>query len=149
MKVHLERDVPQLGKRGQIVDVSDAYARNALLPKKFAVLATKATLLAAERQQLQQQVSQERQRVELEALMQKLPGESITLTGRASPQGKLFAAIKTEAIRRALADRFRVDLTHMRCEPDHLKTVGTHQVMVIIDDHHRAPITIVIAHAEK
>ncbi|MEK7538125.1 MAG: 50S ribosomal protein L9 [Patescibacteria group bacterium] len=148
MKLQLLKNVRDLGRANSLVEVSDAYARNFLLPKRLAVPATRAVVTAQAAAATRQQRQQHQQSAEMTAAVQRLTGVTVRLHGRASAQGTLFAAVKAETIRQELARQFGLHLPGLRCEPDHLKTIGTHQLTVILADQHRATLTVTIDHAE-
>ena len=77
MKVILQQDVKGQGKKGQLVDVSDGYARNFLLPKKLAVIATAENLNTMKQQEKARKAQQAAEKAEAEALSKKL--ESLTV----------------------------------------------------------------------
>lgn len=146
MKIQLLTTIPSLGRSGDIIDVSDAQARNQLLPKKLAVAAT-GHVVAAQRKHLQDVEAQRQQHQKnISVLIERLTGATVPLSGKASGQGKLFAAIKSNDIVAAIEHLHHIHLPHARCLPDHLKTLGQHQVTLMLDDQHRLPITISIEH---
>lgn len=148
MKIQLTKDVPSLGRSGDIVEVREAYARNFLLPQKLALPAT-AAVIAAHQRSVERQAQVRRQAAaDLDLAVAKLDGATLHLSGRASPQGKLFAALKVDAIKRALEEQCQVTLPAMRCEPETLKMLGTHQLSVELGERHRFTCTVVVDHAE-
>ncbi len=93
MKVILTKDVPDLGHKGDVLDVADGYARNYLVPKSLAVKATPGSLRQAETMR-QARVEAERQaKAEAEGLAQALVGTRVVVAARASDEGKLFGSI--------------------------------------------------------
>lgn len=148
MKLQLLKNVRDLGRAGSLVEVGDAYARNFLLPKQLAALATQAIVTAHAAAAARQQRQQNQQSAEAAAAVQRLTGATVRLHGRANAQGTLFAAVKAETIRQELARQYGLHLPGLRCEPDHLKTIGAHQLTVILADQHRVTLTVIIDHAE-
>lgn len=132
MKLQLKQRVNDLGRPGDIVDVAEAYARNFLIPRGLAVLATSAVLAEHERQQTQRQKQAADQAATVRALAMRLQALTLQLSGPASPNGKLFAALKTEDVRRALHDQAQLKLPEFRMTPDHLKHTGEQQVTIRI-----------------
>lgn len=146
MKVKLLKTMANLGRAGQLVEVSDAQARNFLIPKKFAVLATAAVIQAHVQQASNQQQQADRRQQAIQAMVETIGGRAIRLFGKANQQGKLFAAVKSQDIQAALEKEFSIKLPGLVCHPDHLKTIGQHQVQVTLDPEHQATITINIEH---
>jgi large subunit ribosomal protein L9 len=105
MKVLLRRNVPKLGKIGEVVDVKPGYARNYLLPQRLAVEPTPGNLKAveAEKQQYLQELAAKRS--ELEAKAQALRGKEATIAARANEQGQLYGSIGPAQIVSALAEQ--------------------------------------------
>ncbi|HHY92792.1 MAG TPA: 50S ribosomal protein L9, partial [Firmicutes bacterium] len=93
MKVILEQDVPRLGKKGEVVDVNDGYARNFLLPRKLGRAATPAGLKEVAKRQDQAARKEARAREEAHQLAQRLEGRTVTIRARAGEGGRLFGSV--------------------------------------------------------
>ena len=102
MELILMEDVPSLGKVGDLVRVSEGYARNYLLPRKKAVRATAATLKAVERKQHSLEHKQDKLEQEAQELAQRIEEISCTITKPAGEEGKLFGAVTSADIEDAL-----------------------------------------------
>lgn len=98
MKVIFLQDVKGKGKKGQLMEVSDGYARNYLLPRKLAVEATSDTLNTLRQQEQAKQAQADREREQAEALSKKLENCVVRVTARASDRGQLFGAVTTKEI---------------------------------------------------
>ncbi len=130
MKVILRQDVKSLGKAGEIVNVSDGYARNYLIPKGLALPADEKNIRAFEAQKkrlLEKIASQE---AETRAFAERLRNLSLTIKAKAGEEGKLFGSITTMDISEALKregielDRKRIHLE----EP--IKRLGEYKISV-------------------
>ena len=147
MKVIFLTAVPGVGRRDEIKDVGDAYARNFLLPKKLAKIAT-ADMMSAQQQRTQQQVKAQAGAVtEAEQEIHRLQQVTVRLTAPASDQGRLFAAIHAEAVVEALRHQYHVKLSGVKLEPDDFKQVGSHQAMLHWPVKRTCPINILIDNA--
>ncbi|MFN4201020.1 MAG: 50S ribosomal protein L9 [Fervidobacterium gondwanense] len=93
MKVVLLQDVPKLGRKGQVVNVSDGYARNFLMPKGLAKEATPEVLKELERQKQEEQRKFEEQKKESEALLSELHKHVFKIKAKAGEGGKLFGSL--------------------------------------------------------
>jgi large subunit ribosomal protein L9 len=102
MEVILMEDVPTLGYAGDLVKVSEGYARNYLLPRKKAVRATAATLKAVEREQHSLEHKQDKLEQEAQELSQRIEEISCTISKPAGEEGKLFGAVTSADIEEAL-----------------------------------------------
>ena len=128
MELILMEDVPSLGKVGDLVRVSEGYARNYLLPRKKAVRATAATLKAVERKQHSLEHKHDKLEQEAQELAQRIEEISCTITKPAGEEGKLFGAVTSADIEDALngqgvsVDRKKIVLE----EP--IKNVGVYTV---------------------
>ncbi len=142
MKVQLLKPVAGIGRAGEIVTVGDAHARNFLLPKKLAVAATTKVVHDHQHHQAQTQQAIAQHQTDIQALIVKLQGQTVPMSGKANPQGKLFASIKAEAIRQQLEHQFHLKINRFRSQPDHVKTVGQHQLNVTIEDVPPFPLTL-------
>lgn len=102
MKVILKADVNKLGKAGSLLDVSDGYARNFLLPKSLAIEATPGKISEWKAEQARLKVKDEKRHQEAIELQKKLQGRSVKVEGKAGDNGKLFGSITTTQIAEAL-----------------------------------------------
>jgi len=109
MQVLLREDVGRLGKRGQVVNVAEGYARNYLLPRKLAVIPSEQNLKALEAEHRRAEKKVELERTSLRELAGRLEGTSCTLTAKAGEGGHLFGSVGSAQIAEALrADGFAV-----------------------------------------
>jgi len=98
MKVLLIKDVPGLGSRGQIVDVSEGYAANYLFRRKLAIPANKGIIKDVERKQQLKKQREDRERNRALELKEKLDGLILEISRQAGDSGKLFSAITRKDI---------------------------------------------------
>ncbi|MDW8051525.1 MAG: 50S ribosomal protein L9 [Armatimonadota bacterium] len=144
MEVILLRDVPNLGKAGDIKKVAGGYARNYLIPKGWAVPATEGNLRArAERERVRKERAEQLRKAAQEAAA-KLNGQTVVIQGRTAPNStKLFGAITAEAIARAIEQQYgvRVDKRLIDLlEP--IKVAGTYKVPIRWEADIEATITV-------
>ena len=127
MKVILLKDVKGTGKKDQIIEVSDGYARNFLLPKKIAAEATATALNAIEKAKSAEAHRENVKRQEAEAKARDLKGKVVTLHARGGESGKLYGAITTDHIAAALKEQhgFEIDKRKLELE-DAIKSAGQH-----------------------
>lgn len=145
--VLLLTDVPGQGRRHQIIRVSEAYARNFLLPKKLARVATETVRAQAARQHEKQVALTAARAAEMAAAKKRLTNVTVRITAKGHSTGKLFAAVRTETITGELARQYPVEIDGIKLEPDHLKNFGSHPVTLVWPDGERTSITVVIDHA--
>jgi large subunit ribosomal protein L9 len=130
LEVILKQDVPNLGKKGEAVNVKDGYARNFLFPRNLAVPATKGTLRLQESLQEAKQEKEER----LLALAQKageaIEGKVLVFQAKAG-QGRIFGSITPEDIATKIQKLYKVSVDKRKVLlEDNLKELGTHEVTV-------------------
>lgn len=128
MEIILMEDIPAVGKMGDLVRVSDGYARNYLLPRKKGVMATAASVQAVERAKHQSQHKEERSEQEARELAQRLAEISCTVSKPAGEGGKLFGAVTSADIEKALREQgITVDRKKIVLE-EPIKKVGAYTV---------------------
>lgn len=135
MKIILLKDVPKVGRRYDIKDVADGYARNFIIKNKLGDMATPKLIAWAEREN--GRLSQEKKLHEdlLVKNLEDLKGVTITLHGKANEQGHLFAGIHKEQLISAIKDATRLDVSaeHIILEKP-IKELGEHEVKIIVQD---------------
>ncbi len=130
-QVILLKDVDQLGKKGDVVDVTKGYLRNYLIPRKLASNATEAAIAAAQKR-MDEEERQKREAVERAQENAVTLGRTVlTIEQQAGEDGRLFGSVTAKDIVEAIKDArgIRVETTAVRL-PEPIKQVGTHQVEV-------------------
>ena len=131
MKVILLEDVKSLGKRGEIVNVSDGYARNMLLPKKLGVEATQKNLNELKNQQKRDSIVAQQQLDEAKAFGEKISKETVQLTMKAGEGGRVFGSISSKEIVTAAKQQFGFDIDKKKLQmPEPIKAFGTYEIPV-------------------
>ncbi|MHC5053882.1 MAG: 50S ribosomal protein L9 [Planctomycetota bacterium] len=134
MKLFLRDDVSKLGKAGDLVDVADGYARNFLLPRKLAYVASTENEKRI-KAEAKRRTEKELERVEsLKELAKLLDGRSVTIKARANEEQKLFGSVGPEAIAEAIRAEHgaQVDPAHVALD-DHISELGVFDVAVRLD----------------
>ncbi|MFM7616817.1 MAG: 50S ribosomal protein L9 [Actinomycetes bacterium] len=103
MKVVLRSDVENLGKKGDLCEVADGYARNYLVPRGLAMRATKGVIAQAESMRRSRGARDRREREAAEAVASRISGQRVTVPARAGEGGKLFGSVGTADIAAAIA----------------------------------------------
>ena len=106
MKVILQQDVRGQGKKGQLVEVSDGYARNFLLPKKLAVTATAENVNTMKQQEKAKKAQEAAEKAEAEALSKKLEGIMVKIAAKSGEGGRLFGAVTGKEVSEALSSLY-------------------------------------------
>ena len=130
MKVILQQDVKGQGKKGELINVSDGYARNFLLPRKLAV---EATLDAINSIKIRDEAERRRLAIEKDAaekLGRKLASMPVKVTAKAGANGKLFGAITAKEIAEKLKEQHNVEIDHKKIVTEPIKAFGSYEVKV-------------------
>jgi len=131
MKVILQQEVKGLGKKGDIVDVADGHARNYLLPRKIAILATSANVNIAKQHQEAEQIRARRQAEEARALAAQLGKVGVTVKVRTGENGKMFGSVTAKDIAEALAAQHGIEIDRRKIDlREPLKTLGEFPVVL-------------------
>lgn len=129
MKVILLQDIQGTGKKDQILEISDGYARNYLLPRKMAKEATAEALNSLEKSKGADRHRQEVRRQEAEVKARELKGKVIQLEVRGGENGKLFGSVTTDQIAAALKEQHGVEVDRRKLELEEpIKTAGQYFV---------------------
>jgi large subunit ribosomal protein L9 len=148
VKVIFLTDVPQVAKAGELRDVADGYARNYLIPKRLAAIATPAVVQQHEAQQRSIERQQAKALEEAKALAARLEGITVRVKARAGQEGRLFGSVTAADIASAIqqevgqeVDRRRVEIA----EPIH--TLGEHSAIVRLGLELTPTVTVIVESA--
>ena len=129
MKVILQQDVKGQGKKGQLIEASDGYARNFLLPRKLAVPATADAMNTMRLQEKAKRAEEARQRSEALEIVEKLKNSPVKVAARAGANGKLFGAVTSKEVSDALQAQYGIDLGKQKIVMDEpIKAYGSYQL---------------------
>ena len=146
MKVILLEDVKTLGKKGAIVEVSDGYARNAILPKKLGVEATPKNLNDIKLQnQHADKVAQENYEKALE-LARKLEEVKVVVNLKKGENGKLFGSVSSKEISAALKEQTGIEIDKKKMHlAEAMKNLGTYDVAVKLHPKVTAKLSVKVS----
>ena len=129
MKVILLQDVKGTGKKDQIVEASDGFARNYLIPRKMAREATAEALNAIEKSKSADKHREDVRRAEAETKARMLKGKVVQLTVRGGENGKLYGTVTNDQIAEALKEQHGVEIDSKKLVLDEpIKSFGSYQV---------------------
>ncbi len=144
MKVILLQDVKGKGKKGQMLEVSDGYARNFMLPKKLAIEATPDAINTMRMTDKATQERIAREKAEAMALSKKLREMTVVVTAKGGGAGRLFGSVTNQEIADALAKTgIKLDKRKITIS-DPIKNVGTYTVTCKLGYEISAPLTVKI-----
>ena len=149
MKVILRADVPDVGHKGDVLDVADGYARNFLVPRGLAMKASKGALAQAEAMRRSRAVRDARDREAAEEVATRLTPVTIRIEARAGAEGRLFGSVTTADIAAAVAKQTGIELDRRRLHLGKpIKALGSHEVPVKLHSDVEFVITLeVVAQA--
>lgn len=131
MQVLLLRDIPGLGRAGEIKEVAGGYALNYLLPRKLATPVTEGALRQAQTEKETVERKRERKQSAAQALADRLSGRTVVLKARAGEGDRLYGSITNADIADALKKTLGVEIERRFIELEHpIKTLGEHQLTV-------------------
>ena len=129
MKVILQQDVRGQGKKGQMIEVAEGYARNFLLPRKLAVPATADAVNTMKLKEKAKKAEDARLKAEAEAIVEKLKNSPVTVTARAGANGKLFGAVTSKEVSDALQAQHGIELAKQKIVMDEpIKAYGSYEL---------------------
>ncbi len=131
MKIILQRTVEKLGDPGDIIDVSDGYARNFLVPRGLAIKAEKGALKHADSLKRAHVARMSKEKIEFETLASKLIASGLKVSARAGEEGKLFGSVTAADIADAIKAESGIEVDRKDVHLDEpIRSLGTHEVRV-------------------
>ena len=144
MKVILLENVKSLGKKGEIVNVNDGYARNFILPKKLGVEATGKNLNDLKLQKNEKKVAQENLDAAKE-LAAELSAGKVELAIKVGEGGRTFGSVSSKEIAVAVKDQMQLDIDKKKIQlKESIKSLGTHIVTVKLHPEVSAELKVVV-----
>lgn len=142
MEVILTEDVKNLGYKNDIVKVKEGYARNFLIPNKFAIIASESNKKIVEENRKQKAFKENRIKNEAQALADKIKNITVKIGAKVGTTGKIFGSINAIQIADAIKNQFSFDIDRKRITVDteNIKEVGNYTAK--IDLHKEVSITV-------
>ncbi|WP_371364957.1 50S ribosomal protein L9 [Sporomusa rhizae] len=149
MKVILQQEVKKLGKKGDIIEVSEGYARNYLLPQKLAIPATNNNVNTAKLQKAAEERKKERMLDEAKLLAAQMAKIAVTIPVKMGEGGRLFGSVTAKDIADALVKEHKLELDKRKIElKDAIKSLGTFTVTIKLHPEVSTQIEVIIKAAE-
>jgi len=141
MEIILLVDQPNLGHKDDIVAVKNGYARNFLIPKGYAIMATKSALKVHNENQSQRAHKEEKIKNEAEALAAEMKSITLSIGAKTSTKGKIFGSVNTIQIAAALAAKgYEIDRKNISLKEEAIKEIGKYSATI----HFHKDVTIEI-----
>ena len=142
----LQQDVRGQGKKGQMIEVAEGYARNFLLPRKLAVPATADAMNTMRLQEKAKKAEEARQKAEAQALAERLKGAVVKLTAKAGANGKLFGAVTSKEVSDALQSQHGIELAKNKIVMDEpIKAYGSYELRAKLGFEINGTIYVIVA----
>ncbi len=139
MKVLLLQDIPGKGKKGEVKDVSDGYARNYLLKNRLAETVSSGLLNTLVAQKHSQEKKQQRMQAEHKRLTNKIQGQTVVIKKKVNDQGTLYAAITAEEVQKEVRKQVGIEIdSNMIHISEPIKKVDTFSLTARFDQNHSA-----------
>lgn len=143
MKVVLLEDVKKVGKKGEIVEVSEAYARNVIIKKGLGLEGTATNINNAKQKQESNQFHAAQASDEAKVLAKQLEKVEVTIPVKMGENGRVFGSVTAKDVAEAVKAAYQVELDKKKLEiKDALKTLGTHDVVVRVHPSITATIKV-------
>lgn len=149
MKVILQKDVKDHGKKGQMVEVSDGYARNYLFPHNLAIPATADNLNVMKQQEKARQRKEEQEIAEANEIKKKLESCTVKIPASSGKSGKLFGSVTSKEVSEELKKQYDINIEKNRIVMDPIKTFGTFSVKCKLGHEISSTITVVTIEKEQ
>ncbi|MBW3614266.1 MAG: 50S ribosomal protein L9 [Actinobacteria bacterium] len=148
MRIVLRADIDNLGKKGDILEVADGFARNYLLPRGHAIKASPGVEAQAGAMRRSRDVKDARDRESSEAVARKLVPLVIRIAAKAGNEGKLFGSVTAADVVTAVADQAGVTLDRRKVHLDEpIRSIGTHEVPVRLHNDVQFRVTLDVVKA--
>ena len=149
MKVILLCDVKGSGKKDDVINVSDGYARNYLFPRKWAVEATPGAVKEIERKRANEEKLESERRAAAEELARNLKGKTINIQAKCGAQGRIYGSITSQEVAAALKEQHGVEIDKRKIECDPIRQVGDVEISVVVYTGIKAPMKVHVEAAAK
>ena len=148
MKVIFTEDVKGKGKKGEMKDVADGYARNFLIPKGLATEATTATLNTMKLKKKANDARIEEEKAQARAAAEKLKGAQVVIKAKAGESGKLFGSVTSQEISDALKEQFGIEIEKNRIvQGDPIKSYGSYIIKAKLGYEISGDINLIVTEA--
>lgn len=147
MKVILQQDVKNLGKKGDLVNASDGYARNFLFPKGLAIEANSSAMNDFNNKEASKKFHKAKEIKAAQADAAKLDGKTFKLTAKAGANGKLFGSVTSKDVSKKIKDELGIDIDKRKIVMPDVKAFGTVQAEIKVYQGISAKVFVQVSEA--
>ncbi len=127
MKVILNKDVKDLGKKGELVNVSDGYAKNFLIPRKIAVVADATAMNELKNREMSKAHHLAVEKANAEAAAKTLEGKSLKISAKAGANGRLFGSVTSKEIAEQIKNVYGIEIDKKKLVVEDIRSFGTYE----------------------
>ncbi len=147
MKVILTQDVKGLGKKGELVNASDGYARNFLFPRKLAAEVNSQAMTELKNREDSKKHKIEVETQQAKASADKISGKTVKVTAKAGQGGRLFGSVTAKEIAAVMKTQFGIDIDKRKITVDDIKAFGTYPATVKLYQGVTAEFSVTVTEA--
>lgn len=144
MKVILAKDIQGTGKAGEIIEVSEGYARNFILPKKLGVIATPEAIEQHNQRLVKKKELEKAKKEEAQQLAEKLAKLTVLIEAKAGNGGKLYGTVTTKEVADELSKLSGIAIDKKMLHGDHIKEAGVHNFDLKLHTEVHAKIKVMV-----
>ncbi len=144
MKLILNADVKDLGKKGELVNVSDGYAKNFLIPRKLAVVADANAMNELKNREASKAYHLAVEKANAEEAAKFLEGKSVKISAKAGANGRLFGSVTSKEIAEQIKKQFNIDVDKKKVVAEDIRSFGTYECTVKVYTGISAKVFIVV-----
>lgn len=143
MRLILTADVGDLGKRGDVVDVAEGYARNYLLPKRFAIKANEGAIKQAEVIREARLEAERKAKAQAETIATQLVGSRVVIAAQAGDEGQLYGSVTVADVVEGIKRFTGIELERGHIQlPNPIRAIGLHEIQVKLHADVEFPVTL-------
>jgi len=146
-KLILRSDLAGIGKRGDIVEVSDGHARNYLIPQGLAMAATDGAVSQAKAMRRSRDLRDAADRESAQTVASALVARTITISQKAGAEGRLFGSVTSGDIAQAIHAQANISIDRKKIHVEPIKTLGTYSVAVKLHSDVEFPVNVEVVKA--
>ena len=148
MKIILLKDEKKLGKKGEVVEVSEGYARNYILPRKIGVEASSGNMNELKLQKANEEKIAKEQLEAAQALAAELESKQVVLKIKAGEGGRTFGSVSTKEIAAAVKEQHNIEIDKKKIQlPEALKNFGSYEVAIKLHPQVAGKLTVKVVEA--
>lgn len=148
MKIILLKDEKKLGKKGEVIEVSEGYARNYILPRKIGVEASSGNMNDLKLQKANEERKAKEQLEAAQALAAELESKQVVLKIKAGEGGRTFGSVSTKEIAAAVKEQHNIEIDKKKIQlPEALKNFGSYEVVIKLHPQVAGKLTVKVVEA--